>query len=144
MTNGVSGPEELLNLWYTRFGAFWRAPTCARHWQLLALVGGEWRLVYEETDNYLRQCRAAFPPVTTSLLKLVVRSTNRGMTVRTQNRVFEGAGHPTKAPARPPTLPSRLTGIRRVCTKYECMENKQGPAGIRQPALEFNCLVYLS
>lgn len=85
-----------LNLWYTRFGALWRAPTCARHWQLFVESDDEWKLVYEEHDNYQRVCRASLEPVTAQRLKLVIVSTNKGMTIRSAQSTVKGAGHPTQ------------------------------------------------
>jgi hypothetical protein len=65
-------------LWapYHDMGAFWRAHTCVRDWRLHALVDGQWRVVFEETGNFLRRRTASFATVTATALKLEILATN--------------------------------------------------------------------
>lgn len=85
-----------LNLHYTRFGALWRAPTCARDWRLHACVNGDWHMIFEEKGNYQRRRKAVFERTTATGLKLEVLATNKGETPETVQIVFEGSSHPTE------------------------------------------------
>jgi Pyruvate/2-oxoglutarate dehydrogenase complex, dihydrolipoamide dehydrogenase (E3) component, and related enzymes len=55
---------------------YYRAPECARDWRVWARVGGGWRVVHEERDNYQRKRVARFEPVAADALRLEVLSTN--------------------------------------------------------------------
>ncbi len=65
-----------LNLILGKAPAFFRTPQCVRDWRLHACVGGQWRAVYEETDNYQRRRVARIAPVTATALRLEVLATN--------------------------------------------------------------------
>lgn len=84
-----------LNLTYTKFGAFWRAPQCARHWRLYAEIDGAWQQIYEETDNYQRRRDVQHAPVTTPRLKLEVIAVNEVSAEETAQHIVKDATHPT-------------------------------------------------
>ena len=46
-----------------------------RGYRIEALVGEEWKTVYEENNNYLRLRKVSFEPVETQQLRLVVTKT---------------------------------------------------------------------
>jgi hypothetical protein len=46
-----------------------------RGYRIEALVGEEWKTVYEEDNNYLRLRKVSFEPVQTKQLRLVVTET---------------------------------------------------------------------
>lgn len=85
-----------LNLSYTRFGTFWRAPTCARHWRIYAEIDGEWQIVYEETNNYLRRREVRFDTVTSQRLKLEIIATNKDQNQAAQEFILKDDIHPTE------------------------------------------------
>jgi hypothetical protein len=84
-----------LNLTYTKFGAFWRAPQCARDWRLYAELDGAWQLIYEETGNYQRRRAPRFDAVTTRRLRLEVLAVNSVETLAATGRIIKDASHPT-------------------------------------------------
>ena len=54
----------------------YRAPECARDYQIEASVQGSWRPVWETRENYVRRNECVFPPVETDRLRIVVERTN--------------------------------------------------------------------
>jgi hypothetical protein len=62
--------------------AFFRAPECARDWQLLAETSEGWKEVHGETDNYFRKRRVSFPRIVANALRLVITATNGGQEAR--------------------------------------------------------------
>lgn len=84
-----------LNLTYTKFGAFWRAPQCARHWRLYAEVGGAWQQIYEEVNNYQRRRDIRLETVTTPRLKLEMLAVNEVPAETTAQHIVKDASHPT-------------------------------------------------
>jgi len=67
---------------------FWRAPLCASHWRLWALVHGRWERIFEENGNYQRHRAARFEAVFAAALKLEILETNGGPAEK-QARVYE-------------------------------------------------------
>ena len=61
---------------YHDMPGFHRARTCVRDWRLHALTSSGWKQVFEQTGNYKRRCKASFPAVSASALKLEVLATN--------------------------------------------------------------------
>jgi hypothetical protein len=85
-----------LNLSYTRFGTFWKAPTCARHWRVYAEVNGAWEMVYEETDNYFRRRVVKFDTVTSQRLRLEIVATNKDQNQLREEFILKDDIHPTE------------------------------------------------
>ena len=56
--------------------AFFRAPECARDYEIQIREGGEWRTVHAEKDNAQRHRVHAFAPVRARHLRLTVSATN--------------------------------------------------------------------
>jgi len=68
--------DTVLCLPYHGMGAFFKAPTCARDWNLYAQVNGEWVKVYEERGNHHRRRKAVFRSVKATGLRVEVLATN--------------------------------------------------------------------
>ena len=70
--------------------AFFRAPECARDWQVLAETSKGWTEIWAETGNYFRKRRVSFPRVVASALRVVITATNGGPEARVYEvRVYD-------------------------------------------------------
>lgn len=76
-----------MNVSASQAPAFWRSPTCARHWRLYMRIDGTWHRVFEEQDNYHRRRTVKFAPIQATGLKLEVVAT-------------QGTGHQWESTAR--------------------------------------------
>jgi hypothetical protein len=85
-----------LNLSYTRFGTFWKAPTCARDWRVYAEIDGAWELIYEERGNYQRRREVRFKTVTSQQIKLEILATNKGENAQDKQFLLKDDIHPTE------------------------------------------------
>jgi hypothetical protein len=77
--------DTQLDLTTSERPGFWKAPECARDWQLQVRNGDKWKTVFTETGNYQRRRTATFEPVVTDSLRLLITATNGDPSAR----VFE-------------------------------------------------------
>lgn len=70
--------------------AFFRYPECVKEYELQALVGGQWKTVATESDNYQRRRTHKFDRVEAEKLRLNVLATNGAPTARVYEiRVYD-------------------------------------------------------
>lgn len=63
----------------------WKAPECARDWQLHCWKDNRWQLLFEETENFQRHRIIDFPPIDTDRVQLTVTATNGSKQARVYN-----------------------------------------------------------